>query len=710
MKKLYTILSLICLLFSGSIYAQDGWFWLNPLPQGNSYSDIEFTANNTVYVSAAGNTLMKSTDGGNTFFVMQNKESGEALTFINELTGFSGSTNGILKTTNGGNNWRYIPAPVDYVYNFSSTPQTVLYGLKDNKVYISSDLGESWSLSLTAFTNNSIRTVHFPSNSTGYAGGKKFAILNDARIYKTTNGGASWDTVPVISRYEVRTLFFVNNNTGIAGTQNKIMRTVNGGSSWDSVHTISQIGNPFYHSEFFDNENGYIKSNWEILYTTNQGINWTQSYTTHNIFLKNINEGLGKGGSNNYNFLYRTTNKGENWTAITTGFRDDLWDVTFINSHTGFTSGYNTIYKTTNEGLNWHSYNLNITGWPPHVENVVFPNQNTGYAGIDGGRVAKTTNCGLNWVVYETGNYDHLHGMSFPSVDTGYAVTKQGYYLKTINGGINWAVTGFDTVSYGDIQFMNNLTGFAGGYNFNNNIGIIKRSTNGGATWAVNYLDSILWIEDICISPQNYWFAVGYGSYNGTSQTGIIYRSTDLGVNWHYIQLPLSIASITFPSAMTGYASANNNITYKTTNGGNSWYATYCINADPSKGLFFNNDNTGYGVNIYGQIIKTTTGGGVLISVEPQSYIVPKKYNLYQNYPNPFNPTTKIKFDIPKAMNASLKIYDILGREVSVVVYDFLIPGTYAFDFDGSSLASGVYFYVLSGEGFVESKKMLLVK
>jgi hypothetical protein len=161
---------------------------------------------------------------------------------------------------------------------------------------------------------------------------------------------------------------------------------------------------------------------------------------------------------------------------------------------------------------------------------------------------------------------------------------------------------------------------------------------------------------------------------------------------------------------MTGYASTENNITYKTTNSGVNWFATYCSNNFESWGLYFTNDMTGYAVSPYGQIIKTTTGGGVLIGVEPVSYIVPQKYNLYQNYPNPFNPVTKIRFDIPKAMNASLKIYDILGREVSVVVNDFLIPGTYAFDFDGSSLPSGVYFYVLNGEGFYESKKMVLVK
>jgi len=709
MKNLYLILSLIYLSNSVNVYTQDGWFWLNPLPQGNAYSDVEFTSNNTVFVSTAGNTLMKSTDGGNSFIIMANRESGGALTFINDVTGFSGAANGILKTTNGGNNWQYIPAPVDYVYSFSTTPQLVLYGIKDSKVYISTNLGESWNLSLTPLTNNTINTVHFPENSTGFAGGSKTAILNSARIYKTTNGGMNWDTVPLVSRYQVRDIYFIDANTGFASTDYLILKTTNGGTIWNTVCNSSYQFNQFI---FFDNNNGYLRGHQEMLYTTDQGSNWSQATTVHTAYLKNFNEGFGIGAVNNHNFLFKTTDRGANWTSITTGFRDDLYDISFINAQTGFTAGYNKIYRTTNEGLNWETYNLGIEGWPPVVENIMFLNDDTGYAGIDGGRVAKTTNCGLNWVVYETGNYDHLHGMSFPSVDTGYAFTKFGYYLKTSNAGINWStIMQFTGENYQDVQFMNNLTGFAGGYSNSLDVGVIRTTTSGGNAWVLRYLDSIRVILDICTAPSAKWFAVGYGDYiSGSGYPGYIYESTDLGYTWSYLKFPKQITSIHFPSELTGFASSYNNIMYKTTNGGDNWFATYCINSDGSHGLYFLNENTGYGVNYSGQIIKTTTGGGVLISVEPQSYVVPHTYNLYQNYPNPFNPTTKIKFDIPKAMNTSLKIYDILGREVSVVVNDFLIPGTYAFDFSGSHLSSGVYFYVLSGEGFIESKKMLLVK
>ena len=568
MKKLYFILSLICLSFSLNVHSQDGWFWLNPLPQGNWYRDVEFSVNNTVYVSAEGNTLMKSTDGGNTFVVMSNKESGSALTFINDLTGFSSSTGGILKTTNGGNNWRYISAPVDHVINFSSTPQTILYGLKDNKVYISSDLGESWSLSLTAFPNNILYSVNFPENNIGFAAGYKPAVFNYSRIHKTTNGGISWDTIPTNLRYRINDIFFLNSNTGFIATyisRYLILKSTNGGYNWDTCYNA---GSQFSGFKFFDSNTGYIKSNSTIIYTTNQGANWISKFTHYNTFLKDPNSGFGL----YENSLSRTSNSGTNWLEISTGFNDVLLDVVFINQFTGFTVGNDKIYKTTNEGLNWSVTHLNLNSGFTIVENIMFLNQSTGYAGIDGGRLAKTTNCGINWEVYKTGNFDHLHGMAFPSVDTGYAVTKHGYTLKTINAGINWSVVGSDSNSYGDIQFINNLTGFSGGFNYIVDKGVIKRTTNGGANWELNYLDSIFWINDICITPQNYWYAVGDGSYNGISQTGLIYRSTDSGTSWQYIQLPQSIASINFSSALTGYASAYNNITYKTTDGGENWF------------------------------------------------------------------------------------------------------------------------------------------
>ena len=88
----------------------------------------------------------------------------------------------------------------------------------------------------------------------------------------------------------------------------------------------------------------------------------------------------------------------------------------------------------------------------------------------------------------------------------------------------------------------------------------------------------------------------------------------------------------------------------------------------------------------------------------------PKKFSLEQNYPNPFNPNTKIQFSIAKTSLAKLKIYDILGREMVTLVNEVKAPGVYVVDFNGSHLASGVYYYRLEAGDFVNVKKMLLIK
>jgi subtilisin-like proprotein convertase family protein len=89
---------------------------------------------------------------------------------------------------------------------------------------------------------------------------------------------------------------------------------------------------------------------------------------------------------------------------------------------------------------------------------------------------------------------------------------------------------------------------------------------------------------------------------------------------------------------------------------------------------------------------------------------IPSRYLLKQNYPNPFNPKTKIKYGIPKSGLVTLKIYDLLGKEITTLVNTVKEPGTYTVDFDASGLSSGVYFYRIESGEFTEIKKMVLLK
>jgi len=98
------------------------------------------------------------------------------------------------------------------------------------------------------------------------------------------------------------------------------------------------------------------------------------------------------------------------------------------------------------------------------------------------------------------------------------------------------------------------------------------------------------------------------------------------------------------------------------------------------------------------------------IGIKNISNEVPSAFSLYQNYPNPFNPNTNITFSIPKSGTVKLIVYDVMGKEVSVIVNSNLQKGIYSISFDGSALASGVYIYKITAGDFLDVKKMILIK
>ena len=86
------------------------------------------------------------------------------------------------------------------------------------------------------------------------------------------------------------------------------------------------------------------------------------------------------------------------------------------------------------------------------------------------------------------------------------------------------------------------------------------------------------------------------------------------------------------------------------------------------------------------------------------------EYALMQNFPNPFNPTTTITWQSPLSGHQTLKVYDVLGREMATLVNDEMPAGTYELNFDAVELPSGFYFYTLTAGSFTDTKKMILLK
>lgn len=387
----------------------------------------------------------------------------------------------------------------------------------------------------------------------------------------------------------------------------------------------------------------------------------------------------------------------------------------FINDNTGYIVCNNgLIIKTTNGGSLWYTVYYDQIY---HILSVYFINNTTGWAGatksttsIDSNVVLKTTNAGVSWNNYFIDTLEvSLEEISFLNESTGYL--GYGYGLRrTTNGGINWAIINDTIMSGFAFHLVNSLTGWTGVY-----YGDMFKTTNGGYTWVRQYgiFAPHNSVSDIYFINENTGFVI-----TALFTYGNLWYTTNSGLNWNYYNLfPFRVWSINFLNESTGYMLAEdypNSYLAKTTNSGLNWSMHLINSTQYFSKLFFISENTGWIVGDSGTILKTTNGGNT-IGIQQISTEIPKSFSLHQNYPNPFNPATKIRFEIPYTGDAYMRpikitVFDILGKEVTVLVNEELKPGVYEVDFDGSNLPSGIYYYRLSAGSFTQTKKMVLIK
>jgi len=139
-----------------------------------------------------------------------------------------------------------------------------------------------------------------------------------------------------------------------------------------------------------------------------------------------------------------------------------------------------------------------------------------------------------------------------------------------------------------------------------------------------------------------------------------------------------------------------------------AWVPTDIMDFNTIAILRFNDDaGNRYEYSGYSVILKYKT---LTTSVEPGEGATPVQFSLSQNYPNPFNPTTVVAFQLPVSSQVRIAVYDMLGREVALLMDERKDPGEYTLQFDGSRLTSGVYYYRLRAGDYMQTRKMLLLK
>ena len=207
---------------------------------------------------------------------------------------------------------------------------------------------------------------------------------------------------------------------------------------------------------------------------------------------------------------------------------------------------------------------------------------------------------------------------------------------------------------------------------------------------------------------------VSLSGYTLDENTPRIYRTTDFGAMWTSIagNLPdVPVNSIIVEETRDSILFVGTDAgVYYTSNLGATWQAVGTgLPNSPVFDINYHQPTHLLVAATHGRSIYSVDVSSIVVGVHNISQIA-ETYSLSQNYPNPFNPSTKIQFSIPKSGNVKIMVYDITGKEAKVLVNERKEIGQYEVEFNGSSLASGVYFYRIEAGDFREAKRMVLVK
>lgn len=420
--------------------------------------------------------------------------------------------------------------------------------------------------------------------------------------------------------------------------------------------------------------------------------------------------------------IFQSTNNGLNWSFFPSGITNRVKFDKLKMVHTGADSCY-LFFQYANSVYIWNfkSGNLHVVVGPNHYRDfdvAASPNNNGVYILLDSlettglyryGSVDGFSTIASRGYMTSTGTMPKVFctkgdTVFFPYMQTGPADTltgtlRVGRYkvltpgvLSTTSPGFLDIATEAGTKSEYLAAAINGTVWYLYTLGTTGNINILgRKSTDGGSTYATAI--------DIAANPNvdEYWMDINiYSSgfdfiyYSDSLQSGTPTNGTDKIVyRWAgYLSTNFSIPAF-ISHHPPFWSSANFKpivIELPLNDLGVAWVG---MNGS-AYGLYFNRYS--------------------LTSIIGNDGETPATYSLSQNYPNPFNPTTKISFSIPKSEFVSLKVYDLLGREVSTLVNQQMATGKYSIDFNASKLSSGVYFYRLNAGSYTETKKMIIQK
>lgn len=652
------------------------WEYVSPDPQPGTSGpgmDLDIDANGNIY--HVDRNVLRSIDGGGAW---EELDTGRGL-FDNDVELEIDSKDrlylrrdgdkGIFLSEDNGNNWTKVLSPPNDIDGMLLTSSDDIFVYGEFGIKMSSDQGESW----TSIYGNELEHITI-------TGDDRVVVTNDKKLSYTDDNGDTWD--------ETEQEFFFN---GIASNGNG---------------TLYALG-----------------ANIGVLISEDGGETWTEE-----------SEGLFEPQFGSISGFFITNSSGE----------------TMIINHSDpnkFSGAY-PFYKHDAENQKWLPVESeHLTAYA--TRSLV--NGNEKLYSILGLRLYQSSDNGDTW--QEIVKPDNVSPIAFEVSSNGnlFVGTTSSIY-RSQDDGETWQEIPEDNEVSGSEVRASDLYTTDSNIVFTKYLSSLFRFNNEAEEWTRigDNLDS---------SPDNVWFNI-FNQQLYVSASGDLFTTEDNGDTWIELapdEVP-RVFQLTFTDENIMYATSSSSI-LKSTDGGNSWTEVadnfngeMVINADINHFLAYddgklaahaNNDNS---ENTYGFFISEddgatwsrqhdfvagsitelqkfessvyagTAGLGVYASDGLTSTSTEETANgindftLHQNYPNPFNPSTIIKYDIAKASDIRLRVYNVLGQEVAELVHTKQTAGSYSVEFDASNFSSGIYIYRLETDSYSQTRKMLLVK
>jgi hypothetical protein len=656
----------LALTSPGVVHRFDGssWVQISMLPAG---TQTRIMAVGDAFLAVTQSGIFRSMDNGATWLQQFPLAGfGPAAMTTDRGTAYVSVSDTIFRSSDHGETWIKAGYRTNATGSIAAAGDTILIGSSVGfGLHRSTDGGGTFSQVTTGLPGSSGII-----NSIAGAGGTFYASLGHDGVYRSTDGGFSWEEQRAglpqydVNAYHQTTKILVVGMTPYTLTNYSIYR--HDGSSWVLL--------PLHFMVFdFDGDGssiigGTIAGTW---HSTDGGTNWSESNTgmiatTAKMFARIGDETFALISGR----VARTTDNGNTWIY------PGRINATRLISHGNslFASTGSGVYRSTDGASTWSPVNQGITQYLPDLRDIS-ASSDALYASF-------------YHILSFHGNSSWFSGGVFRSTNSGESWTAVNTGLPT--NGFSVVAPTHRVAPHGQSVFAATVAG-------------VFRSMNGGGSWtsAGAGIPPNTWVETFHHSSPTILFGSNRGifRFNGTA--------------WEEMNNGLPQSNGYYPYAYR-FVEENGTLFAATSAGvfrhdGTAW--TSLGAGEPATSTVLDI------AAVNNQLLAAVSARGVWRTTLPTVGVEepagsPDEFMLAQNYPNPFNPSTTIQFTLPVGTYnyTSLRVYDLLGREVATLVNEAKAPGNYEATWDATGQASGVYFYRLQAGEFTQTKRLLLLR